>query len=441
MRGGIRSIIQNRANRIVSYFSKYIKSAVGLLKRNKVIFENFSYLTLFQVLSLIFPLITYPYLVRVLGKELYGLVITAQVLSGYCTIIVQFGFPLISAKHIAINKDNKEELSRIMSAILCSQAFLLLVSFALYMAVICLVPSYREHFLLFFYSFFLVLQSILFPQFYFQGIEKMKYVTIIQLVFQLIFVALTFVVIKEQSDYVYVPLLHSIGYAIGGVIALYLIFVKDGIKFRKPIFSDVKYYTKDALPIFSTDVICTIKDKLNYLLLGSMVSMSQVVVYDVGAKIHALMMKPNGIILTVIFPKMAKDKDDRQFKKVAWVVFGMIVFLYGIINLFLHPIVFYFIGEEIDLLPIRLFVLCPLFLGVSQYFARCFFIARGYNKHILYSIVITTFVYIVSLIIFYLMEQLNSVTTFVILTLLSFVAELLYRIIVYRKLMRLSNAD
>ena len=295
------------------FFSKYIQSAVGLLKRNKVIFENFSYLTLFQVLSLVFPLITYPYLVRVLGKELYGLVITAQVLSGYCTIIVQFGFPLINAKHIAINKDNKEELSRIMSSILCSQAILLLVSFVLYLVVICLVPSYREHFLLFFYSFFLVLQSILFPQFYFQGIEKMKFVTIIQLIFQLIFIALTFIVINEPSDYVYVPLLHSIGYVIGGVIALYLIFVKDGIKFRIPCIGDVKYYTKDALPIFSTDVICTIKDKLNYLLLGSMVSMSQVVIYDVGAKISTLMMKPNGIILTVIFPKMAKDKDDRQF--------------------------------------------------------------------------------------------------------------------------------
>ncbi len=389
---------------------------------------------MFQVLSFVFPLITYPYLVRVLGKELYGLVITAQVLSGYCSIIVQFGFPLISAKHIAVNKENKEELSKIMSAILCSQAVLLIVSFVLYMTVIGLIPSYREHFLLFFYSFFLVLQCILFPQFYFQGIEKMKFVTIIQLIFQLIFIALTFIIIKEPTDYFYVPLLHSIGYIVGGVIALYLIFVKDGIKFKRPKFSDVKYYTKDALPIFSTDVICTIKDKLNYLLLGSMVNMSQVVIYDVGAKIHALMMKPNSIILTVIFPKMAKDKDDKQFKKVGWVVFGMIVFLYCIINLFLHPIVFFFIGEEIDLLTIRIFVLCPLFLGISQYIARCFFIARGYNKQILYSIIITTIVYIISLIIFYITGQLNSVTTFVVLTLLSFVAESLYRIVVCKKL-------
>lgn len=423
----------------MSFFSKYTQSAVGLLKRNKVIFENFSYLTLFQVLSLIFPLITYPYLVSVLGKELYGLVITAQVLSGYCAIIVQFGFPLISAKHIAINKENKEELSRIMSAILCSQAILLIVSFVLYMGLICLIPSYREHFLLFFYSFFLVLQSILFPQFYFQGVEKMKFVTIIQLIFQLFFIALLFVVIKERADYIYVPLLQSIGFVIGGGVALYLIFIKDGIKFKIPKYSDIKFFSKDALPIFSTDVICTIKDKLNYLLLGSMVSMSQVVIYDVGAKIHALMMKPNGIILTVIFPKMAKDKDDKQFKKIGWIVFGIIVFLYGVINLFLHPIVLYFIGEEIDLLPIRIFVICPLFLGVSQYFARCFFIARGYNKHILYSIIITTFVYIVSLIIFYIMGQLNTVTTFVMLTLLSFVAELLYRMIVCRKLLNNTN--
>lgn len=418
----------------MSSFSKYVKSAVEILNRNKVIFENFSYLTLFQVLSLIFPLITYPYLVRVLGKELYGLVITAQILSSYCTIIVQFGFPLISAKHIAINKNNKEELSRIMSAILCSQALLLVVSFALYMVIICLIPSYREHFLLFFYSFFLVLQSILFPQFYFQGIEKMKYITIIQLIFQLIFIALTFVVIKQQSDYIYVPLLHSIGFVIGGVIALYLIFVKDGIKFRQPTFSDVKYYTKDAFPIFSTEVICTIKDKLNYLLLGSMVNMSQVVVYDVGAKIHALLMKPVTIIITVIFPKMSRDRNNAQFKKMCIIIFLLTLILFGGTNIFLQPIVKLLIGEDIDLFPIRIFLFSSVLMGVSGFISRCFLVARGYNKYLLYSIIITTIAYIVSLLVLFVLGKLNSVLAFIGVTVISYAVELIYRLCLVKRL-------
>ncbi|MBR2202392.1 MAG: oligosaccharide flippase family protein [Bacteroidales bacterium] len=137
----------------MSFFSKYTKSAVALLKRNKIIFENFSYLTLFQVLSLVFPLITYPYLTRTLGTELYGLVITAQILSSYCSILIQFVFPLVSARHISLHKDNKDELSKIMSSILCMQLILWILSFLIYLGVIYLSPRITNIFGCFFIRF------------------------------------------------------------------------------------------------------------------------------------------------------------------------------------------------------------------------------------------------------------------------------------------------
>lgn len=418
----------------MSFFSKYVKSAVGILKRNKVIFENFSYLTLFQVLSLLFPLITYPYLTRTLGTELYGLVITAQILSSYCSILIQFGFPLVSARHISLHKDDKDELSKIMSSILCMQLILWILSFLIYLGVIYFVPTYNEHFLLFFYSFFLTFTNVLFPQFYFQGIEKMKYITIIQLIFQLLFIALIFVVINDKTDYVYVPVLHSIGYLIGGIIALYIIFVKDGVKLIRPKYSDIKYYTKDALPIFSTNVICTIKDKLNYLLLGSMVNMSQVVTYDVGSKLHSLIMKPIEIILTVIFPKMARDKDNQQLKKMGIIIFAIALCLVLVVNLFLNQITMYFIGKEIDMFPIRLLLISPLLLGVSGLISRCFLVARGYNKYMLYSIIVTTSVYVILLLCLFVMGRLNSITAFITLTVISYAAELIYRLFVMKRL-------
>lgn len=413
-----------------------IRSAWKMLKRNKVIFENFSYITLFQILSILFPLITYPYLVRVLGKDLYGLVITAQVLAGYCSIIVTFGFSSISARHISINKGNKEKISEIMSSILCSQAVLWVISFILYMLVVNLVPIYKQHFKLFFFSFFLTFLNILFPQYYFQGTEKMKYITIIQVVFQLLFLALIFVVIKNPGDYIYVPLLHSIGYLIGGITALYIIFIKDGIKFRKPTLAEIKYYTKDALPIFLTDAICTIKDKFNLLLLGGMVNMSQVVVYDVGSKISSIMQKPVSIISTVVFPKMACDCNNKQFKRIAIFLFAIILIIFVVTNIFLRPIVTFLAGNDIPLLPIRLYILSPIFLGVSVFTAQCFFIARGYNKYLLYSIIVTTAVYVISLLIFYFAGKLNNVTAFVCLTVISYFAEMLYRLITASKLMK-----
>ena len=74
--------------------------------QNKKLISNFSYLTILEVFILIAPLITYPYLVKVLGRDLYGWVITAQVTASYCSVLVDFGFKRISARHIAKNVDN-----------------------------------------------------------------------------------------------------------------------------------------------------------------------------------------------------------------------------------------------------------------------------------------------------------------------------------------------
>ena len=313
----------------------YLSSLKKIAKRNRVILENFSYITLMQMLLIVAPLITYPYLTRVLGTKLYGTVLTAQVLASYATIIVRFGFDSVSARHISMHMDNKEKLSEVMSSIMTMRGLLWIACAAIYIAVVLAVPVYREHFLLFLFSYGLTINVLLFPQFYFQGIEQMKFITLINVGIQALFVVLTFIVIKSPNDYIYVPLLHAVGYLIGGVAALFIIFHSHRIKFRFPQRSQALYYVKDAAPLFATDAVCTIKDKFNYLLIGVCVSMSEVVPYDVGAKLTSLSILPLTIINTVVFPKMARDKSNRQFRMVGLVIVTCIVTLVLLINIFL----------------------------------------------------------------------------------------------------------
>ena len=107
-----------------------------LLKRHSVLFENFTYISILQIFVMLAPLITYPYLVRVLGSDLYGWVITAQIVASYCSILVDFGFKRVSARHISVFRDNKEKLSEIMSTILTLQAILWLFCLGIYIIVI-----------------------------------------------------------------------------------------------------------------------------------------------------------------------------------------------------------------------------------------------------------------------------------------------------------------
>lgn len=416
-----------------------LKQRIGqyreVVKRNMVVFQNFTYISMLQVFIMLAPLLTYPYLIRVLGNELYGWVIMAQVVAGYCSIFVDFGFKSVSARHISVSCDDKEKLSEIVSSILTIRLGLWLISLIVYTVVIYCIPAYRLHFWLFIFSFGITFNELLFPQFYFQGVERMKYITILNIVIRSIFVILIFFLVKNAEDYTLVPLLLTIGYLIGGVIALYIIFFRDKLQYKFPSFASIKYYFSDASPIFVTDVICTIKDKLNYVLLGAWIGVGNIVVYDLGSKFVNIILKPISIVSTVLFPKIARERNVRLFKKISvFLLVGIFLLIIGL-NIFLPQIVQFFIAEEINLLPIRLYTLAPIFVGISSYMASNLFIAFGYNRYILYSIIITTGFYLSLLAVFYSCGLLTTVTSFVVLTLLSYIGELIYRVIIGFKIL------
>ncbi|MGN8226123.1 oligosaccharide flippase family protein [Gracilimonas sp. BCB1] len=406
----------------------------NLLNNNQVIVENFGYISLLQIFVVLIPLLTYPYLVRVLGKELYGLVITAQVVASYASLAIDFGFKRVSAKDVSIHRGDKDKLSEIVSSVLVVRGLICLVSFLIYIGVINIVASYNEHFYLFIFSFLLVFNELLFPQFYFQGIEKMKRISFINIGTKTLFVALIFIFIKSQSDYYLVPLLTAIGYFLGGVISLYIIFIKDGLNFFIPSYDRLKYYTVDAFPIFSTKVVASIKDKFSYILVGSFVGMSEVVIYDLGSKFTNLLVKPVTTLSMVLFPKMAKDRNVDLFWKVLKYSFLAMIVLIAITNIILPKLVLLFIGESIDLLPLRVFLIAPLFLSVSSYISSNIIIAFGHNKYIFYSILVTTFVYVSLTLLAYYNNMLDSVLVFIGITVVSYISEFVYRIYVSVKI-------
>ena len=87
------------------------------IEKNKVLLENMSYLAILEVFILIAPLITYPFLVKSLGMEIYGLVITAQALASYASKIIDFGSNRVCAKHVSINREDKNKLSEIVNSV------------------------------------------------------------------------------------------------------------------------------------------------------------------------------------------------------------------------------------------------------------------------------------------------------------------------------------
>lgn len=407
-----------------------------LSQSNKSLIENFSYITLLEVFVLLSPMITYPYLVRVLGLDLYGVVITAQVLTGYASKIIDFGSNHVCAKHVSINRENNDKLSEIVCSVFFVRSALWLVCLFIYIGIVCIVPIYRSHFLLFLLSYGLTFSDVLFPQYFFQGIEKMKISSLINLGIRTLFIILIFIAVKDSGDYIFVPTLYTIGYLLAGLVSFIIIFRKMGVKFIIPEISQMKYYVKDSSAIFATDMICTIKDKLNYFFIGSFCSMGGVVVYDLCSKINALLVKPSQILSKVFFPRFAKNRDGKDFINILLVVLVTVILLVILTNVFLPFIVTFFINKQIDLLPVRIFTLAPIFLSLSSFICSNYFVAFGHNKYVLYSIIITTAVYVVSFGFVVITSNLNSIYSYIYIALVSYFAEFIYRAVTANKIIK-----
>ena len=407
------------------------------IKQEKLVFQNFSYLALVDVFSLLVPFLSYPYLIKVIGSELYGLNITAQALVAYFSIVVNYGFNSVSARYISINRDNNLELSKIMSAIMTIRFVLWFSCFIVYVVAIYLFTNSKNDFLLFLYSFSFSLDYLLFPQFYFQGIEKMKYISLIKFVIKVVFLALIFVVIKDKSDYLLLPLINGIGCLIAGIFCFYIIYVNHALTFVKPTISTMKFYLKDATPIFLTDVVASIKDKWNYVLIGASVGTAEVVVYDIAARLQGILARPMDLMITILFPRMAKNRNSRLFIKLGLGLTALTAIVYIVSNFFLEFIVGLLSNNTItNILPIRLYLFSIVILIASKWIAMNLIVARGYNKYMLYTMILTCIVYLLALCYAYYFNLLNSVLTFVLISLLSYMVELVYRLFLTKKILQ-----
>ena len=147
--------------------------------RYKLLIHNFSYLSSLQVFTILVQLIALPYLLTVLGKELYGLVIFAQTVISYFQILINFGFNYSATINISVHRDNNDKLSEIVSNTLTIKGILFIISFIILYALLNFIPRAQEYKVLFYLMMYLCFYEWIFPIWFFQGIEKMKYITII----------------------------------------------------------------------------------------------------------------------------------------------------------------------------------------------------------------------------------------------------------------------
>lgn len=145
-----------------------IKNKVARSKDGKIVFENFGYLSLLQVAGYVFPLITMPYLARVIGADGFGKIAFASAIIVWIQTISDWGFNLTATRDVAQNRSDKDKVSHIFSNVLWARCLLTLLSGLILMIATVMIPYLRMNRAIIMITFLLVPGHILFPEWFFR---------------------------------------------------------------------------------------------------------------------------------------------------------------------------------------------------------------------------------------------------------------------------------
>lgn len=314
-------------------------------KDGKVILENFLSLGMLQSVNLILPLIVLPYMIQVVGFERYGIIVLAASLVAYFTSVTDYSFKITATRDVAVFKNSKKKLSLIYSKVLSVKVLLMTLSWLIIGMIVLLYPPFYDEKLVFICSALMLLGYMLFPDWYFQGIEKMKYIALLNVSIKIFFTISVFVFVRNPDDYWKYSLLNSGGYIGAGLVGQYIIMRKHKIRFIWLTRRIIKHALRVNFPIFINQFIPNLYNNTSTFLLGLMTTTYLVGIYDAIKKIIDLGIMIVGVISRVFFPFLNRNKNRFKYYRNGMLVIGGGLTIMPII---FHDIIFRYLSIEYD---------------------------------------------------------------------------------------------
>ncbi len=354
----------------------------------KRLLENFLSLSFLQIVNYILPLITFPYLVRVLGPEKFGLLAFAQAFIAYFGILIDYGFSYSATREVSIHRESKEKINEIFSSVTIIKIILFLFSLIFLTIIVFSFEKFRQDRFLYYLVFFTLFSEILFPNWLFQGLERMKYITFISITTRIFLTILVFIVIKQESDYYLVPVLNLLGGYIGGFWALWIIFKNFEIKFNLPSTYRLIYDLKEGWYLFISTVAISLYTITNTFILGLFTNNTIVGYYSAAEKIIRALQKLYRPLTQAIYPyisKLMKQSTERGVKfiqKITFIVGGMTFSISLLTFIFTDAIVNLLLGDKYQesIIVLKILSFLPFILGLSNIFGIQTMLNFNYKK-------------------------------------------------------------
>lgn len=277
----------------------------AVIKKHKRIIENFFSISLLNAISQIISFFLVPYLVAVLGFEKYGAYNFMYLIALYIKLFGMYGFYLSVTRLVSIYRDDRDRINAIFNATIFSRILLTTVA-SVIVGVAVFAFMEKDDVLMFLFSLGIVFGDVFIPTWLFQGMEEMRYVTLVNVVSKIIFAILIFVIIKEQSDYIYVLVLNSCGYIAAGILSMVIAFKYYKLNFALPRRSDIVELFKDGWHIFISNIGMELYRNSNGFLLKIFVGDTAIGIYSALEKIVKMGQVIINALPMAIFPHASR---------------------------------------------------------------------------------------------------------------------------------------
>lgn len=365
--------------------------------------KNIISLIILQGGNYLIPLITFPYLVRVLGVETFGNYSVIFSISQYLILFTDFGFNLTASKKIAVCNNDLIKISKIFWETIFCKLILFTISIVIVVTVVLFNHKNNMYSALVF-CIIQILGTVMLPVWFFQGIERMSFVTVSSILSKIIILPLMFIFVKNSEDIDIAVVIQSLSFFASGLIAILFILNKGLIRHVRVNVVDVISTFKDSYQIFIAGLAISLYTLSTPIIIRFFSSDYEVGVFSAGDKIRNALIGCFLILGHAFYPRVNSLFATSKIKAFSFV--RKIFYIQGTVTL-LVSIIMYLCSEMVVNLVLGhkyvesaavLKIVSPLFFLVtmSVVFANYLLLPLGYKKEYTLLPIFTSILHVIT---------------------------------------------
>lgn len=342
--------------------------------------------------SIIFPIVTFPYVSRILMPSGTGRVTFATSLISYFSIFAQLGIPTYGIRACAQVRDDRAKLSKTVHELLIIN---LIMSFFVYIflgVALVTVPRLFEDRILYIIISSTILLNVIGMEWLYKGLEKYSYITIRSIIFKFIALIAMFVFVHKKDDYIIYGAISIFAASASNI--LNIIHARKYIDFSFIGHYDLRKHLKAVLVFFAMSCATTIYTNLDTVMLGFMKSDIDVGYYNAAVKIKVILVQVVASLGGVLLPRCSYYVEKgmwAEFKRICSkalnfvVVIALPLSVYFII--YAQDAIVFLSGAEYlgAIFPMKIIMPTLLFIGITNILGLQILVPLGKERIVLYS--------------------------------------------------------